>query len=167
MYRTTGWVALALFVATIPFANWLVARYGIVSFAGLQAPAAVFAVGAALIFRDVAHRLLGRWWTVAGIVAGTVLSLAVSPQFALASAAGFAVGESLDLAVYEPLRARGWTTAMVGSNVVGAAADSVVFLWLAFGSLAFFAGQMVGKLSMTVLAVVLLLVGRAVLARDA
>jgi uncharacterized PurR-regulated membrane protein YhhQ (DUF165 family) len=56
---------------------------------------------------------------------------------------------------------------MVGSNIVGAAADSVVFLWLAFGSLAFFAGQMVGKLSMTVLAVVLLLVGRAVLARDA
>jgi hypothetical protein len=36
MYRTTGWVALALFVATIPFANWLVARYGIVTSRGCR-----------------------------------------------------------------------------------------------------------------------------------
>jgi uncharacterized PurR-regulated membrane protein YhhQ (DUF165 family) len=36
--------------------------------------------------------------------------------------------------------------------MVGLVADSVLFLWLAFGSLEFLAGQIVGKLLMVVLA---------------
>jgi hypothetical protein len=35
--------------------------------------------------------------------------------------------------------------------VVGLIADSILFLWLAFGSLDFLAGQIVGKLWMVVL----------------
>jgi uncharacterized PurR-regulated membrane protein YhhQ (DUF165 family) len=167
MSRGTGWIALALFVGTIPFANWLLDRYGVVDFLGLAMPAAVFAIGAALIFRDVAHRALGRWWVLAGIALGAVLSLLIAPAFALASAGAFTAGELADLAVYEPLEERGWTVAMVCSNIVGAAVDSWLFLTLAFGSLTFFWGQMVGKLSMTVLAVALLGVSRAVLARHA
>lgn len=166
--RSIGLAALCGFIATIPFANWLVVHYGVVEVApGLQAPAAVYAVGLALILRDVAHRSLGRWWTVAGIAVGAALSLLISPAFAVASAAAFAVSESADLAVYEPLRRRGWTVAMSVSNVVGACVDSAVFLWLAFGSLAFFSGQVVGKLTMTALALVLLAGSRAVLARHA
>jgi uncharacterized PurR-regulated membrane protein YhhQ (DUF165 family) len=41
--------------------------------------------------------------------------------------------------------------------VVGAAIDSAVFLWLAFGSLDFIAGQIVGKLWMTVVAAIILM----------
>ena len=36
--------------------------------------------------------------------------------------------------------------AVLASSVVGLIADSVLFLWLAFGSLDFLAGQVVGKL---------------------
>jgi hypothetical protein len=42
------------------------------------------------------------------------------------------------------------------SNTVGLVVDSALFLALAFGSLEFLAGQVVGKLWMTVLAVALL-----------
>jgi queuosine precursor transporter len=54
------------------------------------------------------------------------------------------------------------------SNTVGLLVDSVLFLWLAFGSLAFLPGQLVGKAWMTGLAILLLAGGRrAVLARHA
>ncbi|MBQ1166197.1 VUT family protein, partial [Streptomyces sp. A73] len=39
--------------------------------------------------------------------------------------------------------------AVTASNAVGLLADSLVFLWLAFGSLAFLPGQLVGKAWMT------------------
>ena len=44
-------------------------------------------------------------------------------------------------------------TAVVASGVVGLVVDSIVFLWLAFGSLDFLAGQVVGKAWMIVLAI--------------
>ena len=39
--------------------------------------------------------------------------------------------------------------AVLASGAVGAVADSAAFLWLAFGSLEFMGGQLVGKLWMT------------------
>jgi uncharacterized PurR-regulated membrane protein YhhQ (DUF165 family) len=59
----------------------------------------------------------------------------------------------MDFAVYEPLRQRGLTVAMLASNAVGLLADSLIFLWLAFGSLAFLPGQLLGKAWMTLAAV--------------
>ena len=53
------------------------------------------------------------------------------------------------------------------SNTVGLMVDSALFLWLAFGSLAFFWGQVVGKAWMTLLAVVVIAGARAVLPRYA
>jgi queuosine precursor transporter len=49
----------------------------------------------------------------------------------------------------------------VASNAVGAIVDSALFLWLAFGSLEFFAGQFVGKTVMTLPALALLAGWRA------
>jgi uncharacterized PurR-regulated membrane protein YhhQ (DUF165 family) len=60
--------------------------------------------------------------------------------------------------VYAPLRQRTWLGAVVASNTVGVVADSALFLWLAFGSLAFLPGQIVGKLWTTALAVACILV---------
>jgi hypothetical protein len=54
--------------------------------------------------------------------------------------------------VYEPLRKRGWLPAVVASNAVGIVVDSMLFLWLAFGSMALLNGQLVGKAWMTLLA---------------
>ena len=50
-----------------------------------------------------------------------------------------------------PLQRRGLVMAVLASSVVGLVADSVLFLWLAFGSLTFLAGQVVGKAIMVLL----------------
>ena len=72
------------------------------------------------------------------------------------SLAAAAIVWVVGLAVYTPLRRRNWLVAVALSNTVGLVADSLLFLWLAFGSLDFLPGQVVGKLWMTVLAVALL-----------
>lgn len=158
-----GFAALICFIGTIFAANWALQKWGVVPVGfGLMAPAGVFFVGAALTFRDVAHRTLGRWWVVAAIVVGALLSYLVAPAFALASGTAFLVSELADLSVYEPLQRRTFLGAVALSNTVGAAVDSAIFLWLAFGSLTFFWGQMVGKTWVTVAALPILLASRRV-----
>lgn len=156
-HRKLGAIAFAAYAGTVLLANWLVAHFGVVTVApGLRAPAAVYAVGAALLLRDVVQTELGVWAAGAAICVGTALSFAVSPTFAIASGAAFAVSETADLAVFTPLRSRwrhgtgGWLAAAAASNVVGAVIDSLVFLSLAFHSLDFLPGQVVGKLAVTV-----------------
>jgi uncharacterized PurR-regulated membrane protein YhhQ (DUF165 family) len=159
--RLIGIAAFVAFIATIFVANWLLETYGIVPIGfGLMAPAGVFAVGFAFTFRDIIQRTLGRHAVVLAIVIGAACSYLISPAFALASAAAFALSELADFAVYTPLQRRGWIRAVVASNVVGAIVDSALFLWLAFGSLAFIEGQIVGKAAMTLVAVALLAVIR-------
>jgi uncharacterized PurR-regulated membrane protein YhhQ (DUF165 family) len=133
-----------------------------------MAPAGVFMVGVAFTLRDLLQRTLGVRWTVAAVVIGAALSAFVSPAFALASGVAFLVSELADLTVYTPLERRSWLGAVGLSNTVGLLVDSWLFLTLAFGSLEFFWGQVVGKAWMTLLAVVVLGLGRrAVLARGA
>jgi len=155
--KNIGIAALVGFVATVFGANWMIEQYGIVPVGfGLMAPAGVFVVGVAFTLRDIVQRSLGREWTLAAIVAGAGLSAFVSPQFALASAAAFGLSELADFAVYQRLADRNWTVAVAASNVVGLTVDSALFLYLAFGSLAFMPGQVVGKMYMTVFAVALI-----------
>jgi uncharacterized PurR-regulated membrane protein YhhQ (DUF165 family) len=101
-------------------------------------------------------------------LAGAALSWLVSPSFAVASATAFLVSELADFAVYTPLARRSWLGAVALSNTVGLLVDSWLFLTLAFGSLQFFPGQVLGKVEMSALAILLLAAGRrAVLARNA
>lgn len=165
--QRAGVVAAVLFVATVWLANWLLSRYGVVSIGfGLYAPAGVFAVGIALTLRDIVHRTLGRVAVFVCIAAGCVLAYFIEAggtipgglaPVAVASAAAFLFSETADLAVYTPLEHRSFLGAVAASNVVGAVVDSALFLWLAFGSLEFMQGQVVGKLYMTALALPLLL----------
>jgi uncharacterized PurR-regulated membrane protein YhhQ (DUF165 family) len=159
IYRPHG--ALALYVACVPLANWMMTAVGIdtgdgprllpVGF-GLTAPSGVLAIGLALGLRDVVHEAFG-WRVVASAIAvGTVISgLVASPSIAIASAVAYALGEVADLIVYEPLRRR--QQRIVGilvSGLVGAIVDSVVFLLIAFGSLEYVTGQVVGKIEATI-----------------
>lgn len=157
-----GYIALAAYAATIPLANWMIGNVGgcipngpcliPVGF-GLMAPSGVLMIGAALVLRDAVHSLLGWKWAVAAILIGAALSFQFSPAvLVIASVTAFILSELADLAVYAPLRRKRLVLAVAASGVVGAAIDSAVFLWLAFGSLDFIAGQLVGKLWMTVLA---------------
>lgn len=149
------------YIATIFAANWAIATFGVVPVGfGLEAPAGVYFAGLAFTFRDLVHERFGRGWTLVAIIAGAALSVLVSPQFALASGGAFLFSELADFAVYTPLRRRHWLGAVVASNAVGLVVDSALFLGLAFGSLAFLPGQVVGKAWMTLLAIVALWVWR-------
>lgn len=164
--KALGFVAAILFVGTIYAANYAVEHWGLVSVGfGLMAPAGVYFAGLAFTLRDIIHRTLGRWVVIGAILLGGLLSYVISDavtlpgglvSLAVASALAFLISELLDLAVYEPIRSRGWLPAVVASNIVGLVTDSILFLWLAFGSLAFFWGQCVGKAWMTLLAIVVL-----------
>lgn len=161
MTRPWGYAALVAYTGTIVAANWAISAFGLVPVGfGLMAPAGVYFAGLAFTLRDLVQDGLGRRWTVAAILAGAALSAFVSPQFALASGGAFLLSESLDFFVYTPLKERHWLTAVAASNVVGFAVDSAAFLLLAFGSLDFLAGQLLGKAWMTLAAVALLMVLR-------
>lgn len=161
-----GIIAAVLYVGTVWAANYAVQHWGIVPVGfGLHAPAGVYFVGLAFTLRDIVHRIYGRAVVIGAIVAGAALSYWVSNtvtipgghvNLALASGLAFLLSETADLSVYEPLRKRGWLPAVAASNVVGLVIDSTLFLWLAFGSLAFFWGQVVGKAWMTVIAIIIL-----------
>jgi uncharacterized PurR-regulated membrane protein YhhQ (DUF165 family) len=145
---------LVAYLGTIVLANWLITTFGVVPVGfGLLAPAGVYAAGLAFTLRDLVHDQWGGRITVCAIAAGAALSAWLSPRLALASGVAFLLSELLDLSVYAPLRRRRWLTAVVASNLVGLTLDSLVFLWLAFGSLDFLFGQIVGKAWMTALVV--------------
>ena len=162
--RAEGIAALALFIACIPAANWMIGHVGTVCPAGspclipvapgIMAPSGVLMVGLALVLRDLVQRRLGAAAALGAIVAGAVLSAAIAPPaIVLASTAAFLLSELADFLVYTPLQRRRFVTAVVASSIVGLAVDSAVFLYLAFGSLEFLPGQMLGKLWMVLLTI--------------
>lgn len=156
----------AAFAATIPLANWLIGNVGIcipngpclipVGF-GLTAPSGVLVVGASLVLRDMVHEAGGAKAALIAIGLGGILSaFFASPALLIASVLAFILAELADLAVYAPLRERRLWLAVLLSGIAGAVVDSAVFLWVAFGSLDFIAGQIVGKMWMTLAALPLL-----------
>lgn len=155
---------LVAFTLTIPLANWMIGHVGTVCppggpclvpvAPGLMAPSGVAMIGIALVLRDLVQRRLGAWFSVGAILAGAVLSGLLAPAaLVVASGVAFLLSELADFAVYTPLARRRLIAAVVVSSLVGLIVDSIVFLWLAFGSLEFLAGQIVGKAWMVVLAI--------------
>lgn len=146
-----------LYIATIFAANWSLSTFGLIPVGfGLMAPAGVLFAGLALTLRDLTQDSLGKVAALLAIVLGALLSAIVSPQFALASGAAFLLSELADFVVYTPIRRTRPLLAVAASNTVGLVVDSALFLWLAFGSLAYLEGQIVGKLEVTILAVLAL-----------
>lgn len=150
-------IPFALFAATIPAANWLIGHIGTfcvpdgpclipVGF-GMMAPSGVLMIGIALVLRDWLHETAG--WRAAfwAVIAGAAMSLAVSPPaIAAASATAFLFAELADLLIYARLRMRSRPLAVMASQIVGAALDSALFVWIAFGSLDFSAGTTLAKI---------------------
>lgn len=158
------YIAAAAFLACIVGANWALSTFGVVPIGlGLMAPAGVYFAGLSFTARDVLREASHRRTVALLIVVGAGLSFLIEDgqRFAIASGLAFLLSESADALVYEPLRNRSRLLAIVLSNTVGLVIDSVVFLLLAFGSLEFIEGQVVGKAYMTALAVMGLLVWRA------
>ena len=143
--RIEGALYLLLFVATIPLANWLIGNVGVVCAPGgpcvvpvapgVMAPSGVIAIGLALVLRGLVQRRLGVKWALLAIAAGAALSgLVAPPALIAASVVAFLFSETADLAVFTPLQRRGFVLAVLASGAVGLVVDSLLFLWLAFGS---------------------------------
>lgn len=162
------------FAATVPAANWLIGNAGTecipngpciipVGF-GLSAPSGVLMIGAALVLRDMVHEAAGIKVAIVAIAIGAALSaLFAPPALVVASVAAFALAELADLAVYTPLRRRSLGAAVMLSGLAGSIIDSAVFLWLAFGSLTFIEGQVLGKVWMSAIALITVLLFRPAL----
>jgi uncharacterized PurR-regulated membrane protein YhhQ (DUF165 family) len=159
-----GYIFLVLFCLTIPAANWLIGHAGTVCVPngpclvpvapGIMAPSGVLMIGLALVLRDLVQRRLGVEFGIGAIIVGAAISAGLAPpSLVVASAAAFLLSEFADFAVYTPLARRRLVVAVFTSSVVGLVVDSIVFLWLAFGSLEFLTGQIVGKLWMVLLAI--------------
>lgn len=155
------YLALTAYLFCIVGANWAIEHYGFVSVGfGYTAPAGVWFAGVAFTARDAVQRLGGRGWVVRAILIGTALSWFISPQFAVASGVAFLVSELVDMAVYTPLYRRHPYAAVALSNTVGSFVDSWLFLWLAFGSIRFWEGLVIGKVWTVLPAIVLLALWR-------
>lgn len=153
-------IVLALYLLSIVAGVVAIDLFGVVPIpGGFMAPAAVYVVGVTLILRDWLHELFAdRRPVFLAIVAGAVISALFSPGLALASGVAFLVSETLDMGVYEQIRSRlnSVPAGMAVSNAVSIPVDSLIFLTLAFGSLEFFWGQVIGKAIATVIAIVVL-----------
>ena len=162
-----GGIFLVLFCLTIPAANWMIGHVGTACVVngpcvlpvapGVMAPSGVLMVGAALVLRDLVQRRLGPAFGIAAILVGALISAAVAPRaLVIASTAAFLLSEFADFAVYTPLARRRLVLAVFASSAVGLVVDSIVFLWLAFGSMQFLEGQIVGKTWMVLMALPLI-----------
>jgi uncharacterized PurR-regulated membrane protein YhhQ (DUF165 family) len=162
--RLEGFIFLASFTACVPAANWMIGHVGTICVPngpclipvapGLAAPSGVLMVGLALVLRDLVQRRLGKAWSLLAIGIGAALSAYVAPPaLVLASTAAFLISELVDFAVYTPLQERRLIAAVFFSSLAGLVVDSIVFLWLAFGSLNYLPGQVVGKIWMVLLSI--------------
>jgi uncharacterized PurR-regulated membrane protein YhhQ (DUF165 family) len=154
---TAGIAAATGLLACILAANYVTSLYGMIPVGfGLMATAGTYFAGASFLLRDSLQDAFGKRATLAVILVGALVSFLVADSFiALASAVAFGLSELADLAVYTPLRKRGYIRAAVTSNIVGSLIDTVVFLSIAgFPVMMALPGQMVGKLAVTAVAVI-------------
>lgn len=151
-----GGIASTILITSVVAANWATSKYGFIPVGfGYTATAGTLVAGVALAARDAIQDLIGKMWMLATLAVAALVSFVVAdPHIATASAVAFVCAELLDFAVYTPIRNRSrlgdwrWATAVVASSIVGILADTIVFLWIAFGAAAIapaLAGQLIGK----------------------
>lgn len=166
MNKTVAAAISALYLGSIIAANWAIAHVGSQPFPGgphvlpvgfgLDAPSGVYIVGLTLVLRDLVQRQVGKPATFALIAIGALISATFAPSLAVASGVAFLASETVDFAVFSATERFGLLRAVALSNAVSVVVDSLVFLSIAFGSLAFIEGQIVGKVWATIAGLVVL-----------
>lgn len=156
-----------LFLATIPVSNFMIGNIGTSCIAdgpcmlpvgfGYTAPSGVFMIGIALVLRDLIQERYGKWSAFLAVLVGSAISyILADPYIAAASVTAYLLAEISDLIVYTKLRKKSLSAAVLASGLVGSIIDSAVFLFIAFGSLQFIEGQIIGKLWMSIFAIAVL-----------
>lgn len=126
----------ALYLASVILANLAIARFG--------PSAAIVVAGLFVAFdftaRDKLHDAWdgrGLWWKMALLIgAGSAISYLLNRdagRVALASLAAFGASGTVDAVVYHLLRGKARLVKINGSNILGAAVDSLIFPSIAFG----------------------------------
>lgn len=125
--------AIAIYAAAMTVANLTVAAFG-----PWVSPINAFVlIGLDLALRDWLHVRLKAWQMGALIAATGALTFALNPaagKIAIASAVAFTAAALVDWGTFARLRGS-WMLRANGSNVAGAAVDSLIFPTLAFGVL--------------------------------
>lgn len=127
----------AIYILTLVIANTVVAYFGPVS-----TPIVAFVlIGLDLTLRDRLHdQWQGRqlWPRLLALIASAgLLSYVLNPTsgpIAIASVLAFSAASLADAVAYQLLAGRSWAVRVNGSNVVGAAVDSLIFPLIAFGA---------------------------------
>lgn len=129
----TLYFAIAVYAIAMTLANLSIATFG-----PWVSPINAFVlIGLDLALRDWLHVRLKLWQMGALIASTGVLTFALNPaagQIAVASAVAFTAAALVDWGTFARLRGS-WMLRANGSNVVGAAVDSLIFPTLAFGVL--------------------------------
>lgn len=126
-------IAIAAYAAAMTTANLAVATFG----PSITPINAFVLIGLDLALRDWLHVRLKPWQMAALIGITGLLTYVLNPdagRIAAASAASFTVAALADWAAFARISGS-WIKRANGSNVVGAAVDSMVFPTLAFGVL--------------------------------
>jgi len=126
-------LALITYAVAMTLANLLVATFG----PSISPINAFFFIGLDLALRDWLHVRL-KTWQMGGLIVGTgALTYLLNPaagMIAIASSVSFTAASVVDWTVFAKLTGT-WIKRANGSNIAGAAVDSVVFPTLAFGVL--------------------------------
>jgi hypothetical protein len=127
-----------IYIFTLVAANMVIAWFG-----PTATPVVAFLlIGLDLTLRDRLHdQWLGRQlWPrmLALIVSAGLVSYVLNPAsgaIAIASVVAFGLAALADAAAYQLLAERSWAVRVNGSNVIGAAVDSLIFPLMAFGAM--------------------------------
>lgn len=126
-------VAILIYAAPMVLANLSVAAFG----PWVTPINAFLLIGLDLALRDWLHVRL-RSWQMGALIASTgALTYVLNPsagQIAVASSCAFTAAALVDWAIFARLRGS-WLRRANGSNLAGAAVDSLLFPTLAFGAL--------------------------------
>ena len=125
--------AILIYAAAMTLANLSVAAFG----PAISPVNAFVLIGLDLALRDWLHVRLRAWQMLALIVAAGALTYLLNPaagKIAVASSAAFTAAALVDWLTFARLRGS-WLFRANGSNVAGAAVDSLIFPTLAFGAL--------------------------------
>lgn len=125
--------AILIYAAAMTVANLSIAHFG----PRVSPVNAFLLIGLDLALRDWLHVRLKAWQMLALIVAAGALTYLMNPaagKIAVASSAAFTAAALVDWLTFSRLRGS-WLFRANGSNVAGAAVDSLIFPTLAFGAL--------------------------------
>lgn len=125
--------AILIYAAAMTLANLSVAAFG----PAISPVNAFVLIGLDLALRDWLHVRLRAWQMLALIVAAGALTYLLNPaagKIAIASSCAFTAASLVDWLTFARLRGS-WLFRANGSNVAGAAVDSLIFPTLAFGAL--------------------------------